>query len=716
MTRKTLVRILILILCATVLMKPETAKAQEPEVHIPDAKLYKAILTELGQPRVYSVSDMRKLTELTAEERGISDLTGLEHATNLVKLNLMDNHISDVTPLANLTHLTELWLNGNDITDISALANLKNLTQLNLNGNDIVDISPLADLTHLIGLGLQANYITDISPLTGMKNLTQLNLNHNSQQLVDVAPLANLKNLLELDLGKNGISEVAPLANLTDLTLLALNHNAIVDVSPLTTLTQLGYLGLGNNRISDISPLPALTGLEVLELRDNPLSEAAVDAYIPAIEANGTEVYYGHTHSEHTDGEAHSHASDYIQHGREHHAAGDFAEAIADFDKAFQVGPDRPEVSYYRANAKFQLGKLEHEEGNVEQAKRTYHSAIEDYARVITLDPENPPAYIFGGMVHLRLADVADAEGNREQAKHHFHAVNKMGSQLTALDPGNASGWRTLGVANLRLGILAVYQGTGDPEVQRYYNDSLEAYTQAIALDPENPAPYASRADVHIHVGIWEMTRANVEQAHHQYQSAIQDSRQATLLSSTMEHALLFSLGLNNAYLKLGEAEVALGNIQEAQSHYQLAIDSLGAMTFLGQGSIAGNAAYEYLAEGKLKLGESHARLGNDQQAEQHYREALEDCQQLIGLFPKKARVFYIQGRVKAALADYTGAIADFERVIAITPDYALAYYAQGRAKQALGQPDAAEFDFAKARVLNPNVDKLYPFSYGGME
>ena len=69
-------------------------------------------------------------------------------------------------------------------------------------------------------------------------------------------------------------------------------------------------------------------------------------------------------------------------------------------------------MSYYRANAKFQLGKWEHEEGNVEQAKRTYHSAIEDYARVITLDPENPPAYIFGGMVHLRLADLERGAGN----------------------------------------------------------------------------------------------------------------------------------------------------------------------------------------------------------------------------------------------------------------------------------------------------------------
>ena len=46
----------------------------------------------------------------------------------------------------------------------------------------------------------------------------------------------------------------------------------------------------------------------------------------------------------------------------------------------------------------------------------------------------------------------------------------------------------------------------------------------------------------------------------------------------------------------------------------------------------------------------------------------------------------------------------------------ALAYYAQGLAKQALGEHDAAAFDFAKARTLNPDIEKLYPFSNGGEE
>ena len=49
MTLKTLVRILILILCVIVLMRPETAEPRRPPIaHIPDANLRAAINTALN--------------------------------------------------------------------------------------------------------------------------------------------------------------------------------------------------------------------------------------------------------------------------------------------------------------------------------------------------------------------------------------------------------------------------------------------------------------------------------------------------------------------------------------------------------------------------------------------------------------------------------------------------------------------------------------------
>ena len=463
---------------------------------------------------------------------------------------------------------------------------------------------------------------------------------------------------------------------------------------------QLGYLGLGNNRISDISPLTALTALEVLELRDNPLGDAAVDVHIPAIEANGTEVHYGHghKHSASIDGEEHSHASNDIQHGRKHHAVGDYAGAIADFDRALQIAPDHPEAFYYRAHAKFEWGKSEQGTGNVQQAKRLYHAAIEDYTQVMTLDPENPSAYIFGGTVHLRLASLERAVGNSQQARHHYQAVHKMGHHLTDLDPGNASGWRTRGAANHNLGMLAADRGDWE-QAQRHYEDGIEAYNQAVAFGPENPAAYAARGEVHISLGILEMVRNTIKQAQFHYQAALADHNQAVRLSPP-EYATFFSADLSRARVKLGMSEVALGNIQAAQQHYQSAIEGLDAAIGRGTGaeSLVGIAprdvftalVYDARAVAKLRFGESHALTGNVQQAEHHYREAIADCDQVIASM-NKAETFYTRGCAKAALSDDTGAIADFDWAIRVKSDYALAYYARGLAKQARREHDTGD-------------------------
>ena len=101
----------------------------------PVIRFYKTVLAEL--------------TALNAQELGISNLSGLEHATNLERLDLSGNRITDVSLLAGLTHLRVLNLQDNEIRDISLLSGLKNLTQLNLKGNAIVDISPLTDLPAL---------------------------------------------------------------------------------------------------------------------------------------------------------------------------------------------------------------------------------------------------------------------------------------------------------------------------------------------------------------------------------------------------------------------------------------------------------------------------------------------------------------------------------------------------------------------------------------
>ena len=156
----------------------------ETAVDIPDPNLRAAIETALGKASGASITadEMATLTELNARDASITDLTGLEFATNLTTLRLHNNRITDISELSSLTHLKGLFLDNNDIADISPLSNLIQLEVLGLGGNRITDISILSRLTLLIRLRLDRNNITDLSPLvanTGLGSGDQLEIQGN---------------------------------------------------------------------------------------------------------------------------------------------------------------------------------------------------------------------------------------------------------------------------------------------------------------------------------------------------------------------------------------------------------------------------------------------------------------------------------------------------------------------------------------------------------
>jgi Leucine-rich repeat (LRR) protein len=264
-------------------VRPEQPPELVVEVAFVDPSLEAAVRDAIGITTgpIYS-SDLGELTHLDASTRNITDLTGLEYATNLTTLDLVNNQISDVSPLANLTSLTTLDLWFNQISDISSLANLTSLMTLNLVNNRITDISPLSSLTSLTFLWLHDNQISDISALANLTDLTGLGLNRN--QISDISALDGLTNLtLGLWLSHNQIGDVSALANLTSLAILELADNEISNISPLTDLTGLTELYLGSNQISDISPLANLSSLAILKLGDNGISQISALANLTSV-------------------------------------------------------------------------------------------------------------------------------------------------------------------------------------------------------------------------------------------------------------------------------------------------------------------------------------------------------------------------------------------------------------------------------------------------
>ena len=163
-------------------------------VHMPDPNLRAVIREELNiadRPEVRLDARMlRRLRSLYGFNRGISDLTGLEHATSLMHLSLHVNEISDVRPLAPLVKLTHIRIHNNQIEDVSPLGNLTALETLLLGSNKITDVRPLGNLIRLTTLMLDRNKIVDISALGNLVNLDDVSLVNN--RIVDHSPVLQL--------------------------------------------------------------------------------------------------------------------------------------------------------------------------------------------------------------------------------------------------------------------------------------------------------------------------------------------------------------------------------------------------------------------------------------------------------------------------------------------------------------------------------------------
>ena len=262
------------ILTSTPVVVERQRIVRDPSNLVPDVNLRAVLADALGKASGASLKteDIARLTYLDANERDISDLTGLEHAIRLDWIELRHNAVSDLSPLQGLVKLKGIVIEGNPVSDVSPLAGMFGLEGIDARQTAISDFSPLAKLRRLrwITFGSDKS-ISKLPSLKGLKALRQLEIN--SCSISDISGLSELTQLTSLILNDNSISDISPLMELTGLTDLHLGSNLISDVSSLTGLAGLKVLNLHNNVISDISPLTGLTHLERLDLRNNAIAD-----------------------------------------------------------------------------------------------------------------------------------------------------------------------------------------------------------------------------------------------------------------------------------------------------------------------------------------------------------------------------------------------------------------------------------------------------------
>ena len=137
-----------------------------------DPNLEVAVRVALSMPPgPVAVSNLWALTALTACGQHITNLSGLEYATNLMCLYLPRNGVRDLAPLQCLNRLVQVGLYQNRIIDLSPLTTLTTLTDVDLGDNLIAEGRPLANLTGLRRLWLHGNTVSNLMFLTRLRSV-----------------------------------------------------------------------------------------------------------------------------------------------------------------------------------------------------------------------------------------------------------------------------------------------------------------------------------------------------------------------------------------------------------------------------------------------------------------------------------------------------------------------------------------------------------------
>lgn len=222
-----------------------------------------------------TIASLSELQELTISGCGLSTLSGLETAVNLIYLDASSNSIRKLEPLSNLSKLSELHMQHNVLDDLSVLNNLPELSKLDVSYNSLSSIAPVTNcvkltllnasnnqltsagsastLPLLTDLMLDYNSISDISDLSGCKAMTTLTISNNS--IVDLSPLAGLSNLTFFDFSYNKVESLPEWPSDSAMQVIDGSYNAITSIDSLAKLADISYIYMDYNKITSVDAL-----------------------------------------------------------------------------------------------------------------------------------------------------------------------------------------------------------------------------------------------------------------------------------------------------------------------------------------------------------------------------------------------------------------------------------------------------------------------------
>lgn len=275
------------------------------EISFGDEQLKQYILQQYDRDKDGKITpfDMLQIDELyyydsTAE---ITNLQGLEYASNLKRLWIGNTAVTNVEVIKQLTNLQELLIqlprkemkdeNGNVIydeqgnvtfiyeEDVGFLGTLSQLERLEIGYADLSNVTlpptlksiqteacKLGNLEILIPNYTNLNSVcfcnagnkeqVDFSVLAKYANLQSITIQRYNIKNIDW--LASLQNITDMNFRENAITDITILKELPNLQSADLSDNAISSIEILKEVKQLNYCYLSNNQIEDLTPIEGL--------------------------------------------------------------------------------------------------------------------------------------------------------------------------------------------------------------------------------------------------------------------------------------------------------------------------------------------------------------------------------------------------------------------------------------------------------------------------
>jgi tetratricopeptide (TPR) repeat protein len=275
--------------------------------------------------------------------------------------------------------------------------------------------------------------------------------------------------------------------------------------------------------------------------------------------------------------------------------------------------------------------------------------------------------------------------GRNEDALESF----RVATNLWNLPENRAAISSAAGRAQLVHGRAAAYQGLGQAYCRVGHKDmAVQAYTEAIAIDPSDPNGFVGRADV---LTILKLT-----------EQALADYAEAIRLDPAHSRALA---GRGIVYGDLGRDDLALSDLSRAielDPEYARAYSHRGGLYARRGENEAALADYSTL----LRLAPGDAGTYKDRGGllvrMSRFEEAIKDLDEAIKLDPSRATSFQNRGAAYNGLGQYERAIRDLSEAIRLDPDNAGAHTNRGLAHFAVGEYDEALADLSEAIEAAP--------------